>query len=299
MARKRKLNVINFILFVIIIILSIVLIITLLIIGKSYLQQKQNKKDEVVIENTIEPTVEPTIEPTKEPEVVYVNNYDSNNCTTAYNELMLINANYEVSLDFIEQRKNELVDITALYGIYEAGGNGTPYLDEQAAIHLNDMVNDYRSTYEGHDLQTLSCFRSQGTTCGRMCAATGSSDHHSGYTCDLVDPSYGTRLNSDLLDEHEEWKWLIDNSYKYGFILRFPANWAGGSMDEPLNVNEEGTTGYYETWHFRYVGIDVAYDIAKGVYNNGEYDSLEHYLLATNMVNDLLSKDDACPYLNN
>lgn len=301
MAKKRKLNVINFILFVIIIILSIILVVTLFILGKLYFEQRSNEREENNTTDNVVETIEPTpiVEQTTKPVVRYTNNYDSDNCTTAYNELMLINANYDVSLEFIEERKEELVDITALYGILEAGGNGTPYLDEEAASHLNDMVNDYRKAYEGHDLQTLSCFRAVGTTCGRLCATTTTSDHHTGYTCDLVDPSYGTRLNTDLLDEHVEWQWLIDNSYKYGFILRFPENWAGGSMDEPINVDENGTTGYYETWHFRYVGLDAAYDIAKGVYNNGEYDSLEHYLLATDMVNDLKIKDDSCPYLLN
>ena len=46
--------------------------------------------------------------------------------------------------------------------------------------------------------------------------------------------------------EDEEYEWLINNSYKYGFILRFPKD-----MD---NI-----TGYtYEPWHFRYINIEIA-----------------------------------------
>ena len=45
--------------------------------------------------------------------------------------------------------------------------------------------------------------------------------------------------------------WLINNSYKYGFILRYPKNM-------------EDRTGYnYEPWHFRYVG-----NIAPYLYKN-------------------------------
>ena len=39
---------------------------------------------------------------------------------------------------------------------------------------------------------------------------------------------------------------MINNSYKYGFILRYPKD-------------KENITGYiYESWHYRYVGIDIA-----------------------------------------
>lgn len=44
----------------------------------------------------------------------------------------------------------------------------------------------------------------------------------------------------------KEYTWLINNSYKYGFILRYPKG-------------KENITGYmYEEWHFRYLGLDVA-----------------------------------------
>ena len=112
-------------------------------------------------------------------------------------------------------------------------------------------------------------------------------------TCDLIDPEYGSELDTDDYDAHIEWQWLYDNSYKYGFIDRFPEAWAGGPMSEPANVNAEGSTGLYETWHYRYVGVAAATEIATGKYNNGEYDSLEHYLLSRGLVNDLVA--GTCP----
>ena len=43
-----------------------------------------------------------------------------------------------------------------------------------------------------------------------------------------------------------EYAWLTDNSYKYGFILRYPEG-------------KESITGFdFEPWHYRYVGKDVA-----------------------------------------
>ena len=219
-----------------------------------------------------------------------ITNAESDNCTIKFGNLMLINPNFMVENDFIAARKSELVSIYELYGIVEGNPyNGDNLLDVEAAVHINDMINAYMEEYPGHVIETRSCFRSVGTNCGRLCAATGASDHHTGLTCDLLDPVYGTSLDTDLYDQHIEWQWLKENSYKYGFIDRFPVAWAGGPMSEPLNVDENGSTGLYETWHYRYVGIPAATEIATGKYNNGEYDSLEHYLEAKGLIGDLKS----------
>ena len=212
----------------------------------------------------------------------------SANCTIGFGALMLINPNFTVEDNFIAARKTELMSLSSNYGIREGvAGNGDNLLDGEAATHINDMVKAYEAYNPGHTLETRSCFRSVGTKCGRLCAATGASDHHTGLTCDLIDPVYGTSLDTDTYNTHIEWQWLKDNSYKYGFIDRFPEAWAGGPMSEPLNVDENGSTGLFETWHYRYVGVKNATEIATGKYNNGQYDSLEHYLKARGLVSDL------------
>ena len=212
----------------------------------------------------------------------------STNCTIKYGALMLINPNFMVDESFIAGRKTELVSLAQNYGIREGvAGNGDNLLDAEAATHINEMVKAYAADNPGHTLETRSCFRSVGTKCGRLCAAIGASDHHTGLTCDLIDPVYGTSLDTDTYNAHVEWQWLKANSYKYGFIDRFPEAWAGGPMSEPLNVDENGSTGLFETWHYRYVGVKNATEIATGKYNNGQYDSLEHYLKARGLVSDL------------
>ena len=229
------------------------------------------------------------------PEVIFtpITSAPSSNCTVKYGYLMLINPNFTVDTNFISARRSELISLQSTYGIVEGNAyNGDNLLDAEAASHLNDLAKAYEATYSGHTLETRSCFRSVGTNCGRLCAATGASDHHTGLTCDLLDPFYGTSLDTDEYAQHVDWQWLHENSYKYGFIDRFPEAWAGGSMLEPLNVDENGSTGLYETWHFRYVGIGPATEIATGKYNNGAYDSLEHYLKARGLVSDL--KNGSC-----
>lgn len=213
---------------------------------------------------------------------------EGGNCTEKLGNLMLVNPNFTVTTKWIDNRKRQLISVSKTYGIKEGkSSNGDNLLNAEAAKHLNEMVKAYEEYNDGHTMVTRSCYRARGTSCGRLCAKTGTSDHHTGLTCDLIDPQYGTELDTDYYQNHKEWQWLRENSYKYGFIDRFPKAWAGGSMSEPLNVDANGTTGLYETWHFRYVGVEVATEIATGKYNNGKYDSLEHYLKQTGKVSDL------------
>lgn len=72
----------------------------------------------------------------------------------------------------------------------------------------------------------------------------GSSEHQIGLALDIITNNYS--LLDEGFGETEAGKWLADNSYKYGFILRYP-------------LGKEEITGIeYEPWHFRYVGVDAA-----------------------------------------
>ena len=72
----------------------------------------------------------------------------------------------------------------------------------------------------------------------------GTSEHQLGLALDIV-CDYYTDLSAGFGDT-EAGKWLRDNSYKYGFILRYPKE-------------KEDITGIiYEPWHFRYVGVEAA-----------------------------------------
>jgi len=78
-------------------------------------------------------------------------------------------------------------------------------------------------------------------------ARAGYSEHQSGLALDIVTYNMGL----DDFDTTDEFKWLQENAYKYGFILRYPKD-------------KTKITGYdYESWHYRYVGIDVATKIHK------------------------------------
>jgi D-alanyl-D-alanine carboxypeptidase len=89
-------------------------------------------------------------------------------------------------------------------------------------------------------------------------ARPGNSEHQTGLVVDLDD---GTGCNlSACFGTKPGGLWLAENSWKYGFILRYGDGW------QPI-------VGYtYEPWHFRYVGVDVATDMHnRGIRTLEEY----------------------------
>ena len=72
----------------------------------------------------------------------------------------------------------------------------------------------------------------------------GASEHQLGLALDIVGAGYNA-LNEAFGDTGAG-KWLSENSYKYGFILRYPKG------------KEYITSIEYEPWHFRYVGVEAA-----------------------------------------
>ncbi len=76
----------------------------------------------------------------------------------------------------------------------------------------------------------------------KIAARAGFSEHQTGMAVDIQ--TYGS--TGATFEEFDEFKWLSENAYKYGFILRYPKG-------------KEYLTGYeYESWHYRYVGIEAA-----------------------------------------
>ncbi len=89
-------------------------------------------------------------------------------------------------------------------------------------------------------------------------AEPGTSEHALGLALDLISNQY-SELDKGQ-ETTKEAKWLKENCYKYGFILRYPPE------------KTEITGIVYEPWHYRYVGVEDATKIMElGV-------TLEEYL---------------------
>ena len=87
-------------------------------------------------------------------------------------------------------------------------------------------------------------------------ARPGYSEHQTGLAIDLRN----TVLPSNIRLTDENFDWLLNNAYKFGFIIRFPKE-------------KEFITGYqFENWHIRYVGESTA----KIIYENNL--TLEEYI---------------------
>ena len=82
---------------------------------------------------------------------------------------------------------------------------------------------------------------------GKRVAVPGTSEHELGLALDIVDVNY-QNLDKKQEDTAAQ-KWLMANSWKYGFILRYP------------NEKSDVTGIIYEPWHYRYVGKELAKEL--------------------------------------
>ncbi len=111
------------------------------------------------------------------------------------------------------------------------------------------MIIDIGSGYRTYDYQ-LGVIERNTERYGeedtlRSVAPAGHSEHQTGLAIDIINDQPETNIANSFKDT-EEGIWLAENSYRYGFILRYPEG-------------KEDVTGYvYEPWHFRYVGEEMA-----------------------------------------
>ena len=78
-----------------------------------------------------------------------------------------------------------------------------------------------------------------------LAARPGYSEHQTGLAADLAALSQGCSIRVCFANTVAG-KWLADNAYLYGFVLRYPKG-------------RTSVTGYqFEPWHFRYVGVELS-----------------------------------------
>ena len=150
--------------------------------------------------------------------------------------------------------------------IPKSGFSNTP-LDKEAYENWINMKSDatalglniwaqsgYRSYSYQKDLYDSYVNRKGKEKADTSSARPGASEHQTGLALDL-------NTITTTFKDTKEGKWVNDNCYLYGYIIRYPEN----KTDE---------TGYiFEPWHIRYVGKDLA----KKLYNNGSWITLESY----------------------
>jgi D-alanyl-D-alanine carboxypeptidase len=180
------------------------------------------------------------------------------------NLLVIVNKYYKLSDDY---EPSDLVKIDKNHSY----GNNTYYVKSIVKQKFDALVKDMEK--EGLSIEVKSAYRSYNTQVtlyndyvknnGKTAADTfsarpGYSEHQTGLAVDVKTKSgnYSTFVSSS------EYKWMIKNAHKYGFILRYP--------EDKTNI-----TGYgFESWHYRYVGENVASYIYQNDITYDEYYSI-------------------------
>lgn len=128
------------------------------------------------------------------------------------------------------------------------------YLDMAGQAKLEGITlivsSSYRSYNEQEEVYKEFYYSHGETYADAYAARAGNSEHQTGLALDIFSPGGTT---TETFEATDAYKWLLNNSYKYGFILRYPKD-------------KTYITGYeYESWHFRYLGKELA----TKVYNEG------------------------------
>lgn len=184
------------------------------------------------------------------------------------------------AIDALVNKKNNLSstyvpeDLVKLEGIPTVLENPEiNQLRETAYIALKDLFQT-ATDEEGYELHARSGYRSYGTqrdlynsyvknhgqaAADKYSAKPGQSEHQTGLSMDITCAAMNFQLD-DTFGNTDEGKWVSENAHRFGFIVRYPKG-------------KEDITGYfYEPWHIRYLGVELA----TKVYESGL--TLEEYM---------------------
>ncbi len=185
-----------------------------------------------------------------------------------FKNLLLVNGSHPLSEDYDYTK-----DLMTIPGEYHNGQ--LDQINKDIWPYLKAMIDDARK--EGVNLSVWSPYRSYSiqqmlfnrqkqkqieagvpeseadAKAATIVARPGTSEHHTGLAADI-------NMADDAFENTPMYAWLTEHCQDYGFIMRYPK--------DKIDV----TGVIYESWHYRFVGINVAKDIkSKGI-------TLEEYL---------------------
>lgn len=159
--------------------------------------------------------------------------------------LVLVNKYHKLSSDYVP---SDLEILSSKYAV------GTQKLRKEAKDKFMEMCDAAKE--DGISIKAGSTYRSYSYQQGlynryvnrdgkkeadRYSARAGYSEHQTGLAIDILNGK-----NEFIDEDNKEYDWLVNNCYKFGYILRY-------------TKEDEAITGYqFESWHFRYVGTEVA-----------------------------------------
>lgn len=170
-----------------------------------------------------------------------------------FGRLLLINGENPLPDDYDTKVREYLVEIDDEY----RNNDYVTQIHREVYPYITAMVAAAQA--EGVDLQVWSPFRSYAIQndlfkaqvnrvggdeekAATVVARPGTSEHNTGLCADF-------NMASDRFESTEMYTWMCENAEDYGFILRYPKD-------------KQSVTGViYESWHWRFVGINNAKEI--------------------------------------
>lgn len=130
-----------------------------------------------------------------------------------------------------------------------------PLQEIVGAMHAADLAPHIISGFRSYSAQALALQKwldRYPDWARNLSAPPGHSEHQLGTTVDFGSPELAEMVGEDQIQFHpafertSEGLWLAENAHRYGFTMSYPADAV------------ERTEFYYEPWHFRYVGRELA-----------------------------------------
>lgn len=146
--------------------------------------------------------------------------------------ILVANKDYGLPHGYAPESKSEAYEaIEAFNEMKEAA--------KQDGIKIS-IRSGYRSYNTQVQLYNYYVQRDGKEAADRYSSVPGFSEHQTGLALDILNGD--GRSTGKWFDDTPQARWLYENAYKYGFILRYPKG-------------KEDITGYmYESWHYRYIG---------------------------------------------
>ena len=198
-----------------------------------------------------------------------------------FGRLLLINGKNPLPEDYDTNVREYLVEIDEKY----RNNNNVTKIHRDVYPYITAMVAAAQA--DGVDLRVWSPFRDYNTQnilfqrqvdkvggdeakAATVVARPGTSEHNTGLCADF-------NMADDAFENTKMYTWMCENAEDYGFILRYPKS------------KEDVTGVIYESWHWRFVGINNAKEINRlGV-------TLEEYIEMKNLdpTRDMYGDDSA------
>lgn len=218
-------------------------------------EKPNTEQSETVKENTEKEDTNENDKEEPEKDVKPTDKNDDNQLDPDFEMLLLVNGKNPLPDDYDKNIRKDLVTIDKKY----RNNDNVTDIHKDVYPYITAMVKAAQA--DGVDLRVWSPFRSYATQnilfqnqvkrvggdedlAASVVARPGTSEHNTGMCADF-------NMASDAFEKTKMYKWMVENAEDYGFVLRYPKD------------KTEITGVIYESWHWRFVGINRAKEMNK------------------------------------